>query len=105
MFRQAADRDFPLFFSRLCAARCIFLLIRLNQRPMNDAQVKEIQWHFGVVAETLRSDICQVAEDHSDIRHEIHELHKELRGELEDMRALMWDCKTLFFSPSQQAQS
>jgi len=72
---------------------------------MNDAQVQEIQRHFGVVAETLHSDICQAAENHSDIRHEIHELHKELRGEFKKMRALMWDCKTLFFSPSQQAQS
>ena len=56
---------------------------------MNDAQVQEIKRHFGVVAEALRSDIRQVAEGHSGIRHELQEMRDEFRDEFKEMRALM----------------
>jgi hypothetical protein len=48
---------------------------------MTDAQVEEIKRHFGVVAEALRSDIRQVAEVRSDIRHELQEIRDEFRDE------------------------
>lgn len=56
---------------------------------MNDAQVEEVKRHFGVVAESLRSDIRQIAEGHSGIRREIQGLREELRDEFKEMRALM----------------
>jgi predicted nucleic acid-binding Zn-ribbon protein len=56
---------------------------------MNDAQVEEIKRHFGVVAESLRSDIRQIAEGHSGIRREIQGLREEFRDEFKEMRALM----------------
>lgn len=56
---------------------------------MNDAQVEEIKRHFGVVAEALRSDIRQIAEGHSAIRHELQEARNEFREEFKEMRALM----------------
>jgi hypothetical protein len=62
---------------------------------MNDAQAEEIKRHLGVVAEALDNDIRQVAEGHSGIRLEIHELRKELWGEFKKMRGLICDCKTL----------
>jgi transposase-like protein len=68
---------------------CIFCSIRLYKQPMNDAQVEEIKRHFGVVAEALRSDIRQVAEGHSGIRHELQEIREEFRDEFKEMRALM----------------
>lgn len=49
---------------------------------MTDAQVEEIKRHFGVVAEALRSDIRQIAENHSGIRHEL----QEIRDEFKEMR-------------------
>jgi len=52
---------------------------------MNDAQVEEIKRHFGVVAAALHSDIRQIAEGHSGIRHEL----QEIRDEFKEMRALM----------------
>ena len=52
---------------------------------MNDAQVEEIKRHFGVVAEALRSDIRQVAEGHSGIRHELREMRDEFRDEVKEM--------------------
>ncbi len=56
---------------------------------MTDAQVEEIKRHFGVVAEALRSDIRQVAEDHSGIGRELQEIRDEFRDEFREMRALM----------------
>ena len=56
---------------------------------MNDAQVEEIKRHFGVVAEALRSDIRQIAEGHSGIRHELQEIRDEFRDEFKEMRALL----------------
>jgi hypothetical protein len=64
---------------------CVFSSIRLYKQPMNDAQVEEIKRHFGVVAEALHSDIRQIAESHSEIRHELWELGDEFK----EMRALM----------------
>jgi hypothetical protein len=40
---------------------------------MNSEQMEEIERHFGVVAEALRSDIRQIAEGHATIRHELQE--------------------------------
>lgn len=56
---------------------------------MNAEQMEEIKRHFGVVAESLRSDIRQVAEGHATIRHELHGLRAEFRDEFKEMRALM----------------
>jgi hypothetical protein len=56
---------------------------------MNDAQVEDIKRHFGVVAEALCSDIHQIAEGHSGIRHELRELGDEFRDEFKEMRAMM----------------
>ncbi len=53
---------------------------------MTDAQVEEIKRHFGVVAEALRSDIRQVAEGHSGIRHELQEIRDEFRDEFRGFR-------------------
>ncbi|MDF0666518.1 MAG: hypothetical protein P0119_10675 [Nitrospira sp.] len=56
---------------------------------MTDAQVEEIKRHFGVVPEALQSNIRQIAEGHSDIRHELQEIRDEFRDEFKEMRALM----------------
>ena len=56
---------------------------------MEDKQVDEIKRHFGVVAEALRSDVRQIAEGHSVIRHELQEMRNEFRDEFKEMRALM----------------
>jgi uncharacterized small protein (DUF1192 family) len=58
-------------------------------RPMNAEQMEEIKRHFGVVAESLRSDIRQIAEGHATIRHELQGLRNEFRDEFKEMRALM----------------
>jgi hypothetical protein len=65
------------------------LLDQVIQRLMNDAQVEEIKRHFGVVTESLRSDIRQIAEGHSGIRCEIQDLREEFRDEFKEMRARM----------------
>jgi len=56
---------------------------------MNTEQMEEIKRHFGVVAESLRSDIRQIAEGHGIIRHELQGLRGEFRDEFKEMRALM----------------
>lgn len=59
---------------------------------MTDAQLEEIKRHFGVVAEAIGSEIRQIAEGHSDIRHELQEIRDEFRDEFDEfkeMRALM----------------
>ncbi len=56
---------------------------------MNAEQMEEIKRHFGVVAESLRSDIRQIAEGHATIRHELQEHREEIRDEFKEMRALM----------------
>jgi hypothetical protein len=54
---------------------------------MNAEQMEEIKRHFGVVAESLRSDIRQIAEGHATIRHELQDLRGEFRDEFKEMRA------------------
>ena len=54
---------------------------------MNAEQMEEIKRHFGVVAESLRSDIRQIAEGHATIRHELQEHRGEIRDEFKEMRA------------------
>jgi hypothetical protein len=56
---------------------------------MNVEQIEEITRHFGVVAESLRNDIRQVAEGHVTIRHELQEHRGETRDGFKEMRALM----------------
>lgn len=56
---------------------------------MNAEQMEEIKRHFGVVAESLRNEIRQIAECHATIRNEIQEHRRELRDEFKEMRALM----------------
>jgi len=56
---------------------------------MNAEQMEEIKPHFGVVAESLRSDIRQIAQDHVTIRHELQDLGGEFRDEIKEMRALI----------------
>jgi len=56
---------------------------------MNTEQMEEIKRHFGVVAESLRSDIRQIAEGHATIRHELQGLRDEFRDEFKEMRALI----------------
>ncbi len=63
--------------------------MRLYKRAMTEAQVEEIKRHFGVVAEALRSDMHQVAEGHSGIRHEVKEIRDEFRDEFKAMQALI----------------
>ena len=56
---------------------------------MNAEQMEEIKRHFGVIPESLWSDIRQIAEGHATIRHELQEQRGEIRDEFKDMRALM----------------
>ena len=56
---------------------------------MNDSQVDDIKRHFGVVAESLRADIRQIAEGHSGIRRDLQDLRDEFRDEFKEMRALI----------------
>jgi hypothetical protein len=56
---------------------------------MNTEQMEEIKRHFGVVAESLRSDIRQIGEGHATIRNELQGLRSEFRDEFKEMRALM----------------
>lgn len=56
---------------------------------MNAEQIEEIKRHFGVVAESLRSDIRQIAEGHATIRDELQSLRGEFRDEFKEMRALL----------------
>jgi len=44
---------------------------------MEKSEVEEIKRHFGVIAEGLRIEICQVAEGHEVIRNEIQSLREE----------------------------
>lgn len=51
--------------------------------------MEEIKRHFGVVAESLRSDIRQIAEGHATIRNELQDLRSEFKDEFKEMRALL----------------
>jgi cell division protein FtsB len=65
---------------------------------MEREQVEEIKRHFGAVAEALRSDLRQVAEGHTVIRHEIPEFRNDVRDEFAEVRSLL----RLSFSQSDQ---
>jgi hypothetical protein len=54
---------------------------------MSKEEMEEIKRHFGVIAESLRSDIRQIAEWHAVIPHELQSQREELRGD--GTRALM----------------
>lgn len=56
---------------------------------MSPDQIEEIKRHFGVVAEALRSDVRQIAEGHSVIRHELQDMRNEFRDEFKETRALL----------------
>jgi predicted nuclease with TOPRIM domain len=56
---------------------------------MSNEEMEEIKRHFGVVAESLRSDIRQMAEGHAVIRHELESRREEVRDEFKETRALM----------------
>ena len=56
---------------------------------MNNEEIEEIKRHFGVVAESLRSDIRQIAEGHAVIRHELESQREEVRDEFKETRALV----------------
>jgi len=56
---------------------------------MSNEEMEEIKRHFGVVAESLRSDIRQIAEGHAVIRHELKSQREEVRDEFKETRALM----------------
>lgn len=51
--------------------------------------MKEIKRYFGVVAESLQSDIRQIAEGHATIRNELQDLRSEFKDEFKEMRALL----------------
>lgn len=56
---------------------------------MNTEELEEIKRHFGVIAESLRSEIRQIAKGHATIRHELQGLRDDVRDEFKEMRALM----------------
>jgi len=56
---------------------------------MSNEEMEEIKRHFGVVAESLRSDIQQIAEGHAVIRHELQSQGEEMRDEFKETRSLM----------------
>ena len=58
-------------------------------RPMSNEEMEEIKRHFGVIAESLRSDIRQIAEGHDIIRRELHTQREELKEEFKETKSLM----------------
>ena len=56
-------------------------------RPMSNEEMEEIKRHFGVVAESLRSDIWHIAEGRAVIRHELQSQREEIRDEFNQTRA------------------
>ena len=56
---------------------------------MSNEEIEEIKRHFGVVAESLRSDIRQIAEGHAVIRHELESQREEMRDEFKETKTLM----------------
>ncbi|WP_173050926.1 hypothetical protein [Nitrospira sp. KM1] len=56
---------------------------------MNNEAMEEIKRHFGVIAESLRSDIQQIAEGHDMIRHELRTQREEVKEEFKDAKSLM----------------
>ena len=56
---------------------------------MEKSEVEEIKRHFGVIAEGLRIEICQVAEGHEVIRQEMREFREEVRNEFKEVKSLI----------------
>jgi hypothetical protein len=56
---------------------------------MNSEEIEEIKRHFGVVAESLRSDIRQIAEGHAVLRQELQGQREEVRDEFKETKALL----------------
>ena len=56
---------------------------------MNSEEMEEIKRHFGVVAESLRGDIQQIAEGHEVLRHELQSQREEMRDEFKETKSLM----------------
>ena len=51
--------------------------------------MEEIKRHFGVIAESLRSDIQQIAEGHDTIRRELQGQREEMMEEFKETKSLM----------------
>ena len=51
--------------------------------------MEAIKRHFGVVAESFRSDMRQIAERHAVIRHELQSQREEVRDEFNPTRVLL----------------
>ena len=58
-------------------------------RPMSNEEMEETKRHFGVIAESLRSDIRQIAEGHDIIHRELHTQREELKEEFKETKSLM----------------
>lgn len=56
---------------------------------MSKEEMEEIKRHFGVVAESLRDDIHQIAEGHAVLGQELHSQREEMRDEFKETRSLM----------------
>ncbi len=56
---------------------------------MAPEDMEEIKRHFAVAAESLRSDIRQIAEGHALVRHELQEMRTEFRDEFREVRSLL----------------
>ena len=69
--------------------RCDSREISTYKRHLNDEQMEENKRLFGVVAESLRSDLWQIAERHEVIRHELRGQREELREEFKETKALV----------------
>ena len=56
---------------------------------MSNEEMEEIKRHFGVIAESLRGDIQQIAEGHDIIRHELQSQREELMEEFKETKSLL----------------
>ena len=56
---------------------------------MNSEEVEELKRHFGVIAESLRHDLQNVAEGHQVILNQVNQFREEVQGEFKEVRALM----------------
>jgi ubiquinone biosynthesis protein UbiJ len=56
---------------------------------MSNEEMEEIKRHFGVIAESLRSDIRQIAEGHDIICRELQTQREELKEEFKETKSLI----------------
>jgi len=56
---------------------------------MKPEQMEELKRHLGVVTQSLRSEIRQIAEGYATIQQELHDHREEIRDELKEMRAIL----------------